>query len=149
MNDYTIYIHRNKLNNKAYIGQTCQRPTKRWGKEGNKYSHSHHFYSAIQKYGWENFEHIIFATGLTLEEADHVETLLIAMFDTTNPEFGYNLNLGGHSHKQSEEARKRNSEAQKGKVLSEETKKKIGMAMSKAIYCVELDRTFPSMRAAA
>lgn len=28
---YCIYIHINKINNKVYIGQTCQEPEKRWG----------------------------------------------------------------------------------------------------------------------
>lgn len=31
MSDFTIYMHRNKINNKVYIGQTCQAPEKRWG----------------------------------------------------------------------------------------------------------------------
>ena len=30
MNNYTIYIHINKINKKVYIGQTCQNPKKRW-----------------------------------------------------------------------------------------------------------------------
>lgn len=29
MNNYTIYMHRNKINGKVYIGQTCQNPKKR------------------------------------------------------------------------------------------------------------------------
>ena len=149
MNNYTIYIHRNKINNKAYIGQTCQTPSKRWGKDGNRYSHSPHLAAAINKYGWNNFDHIIFATGLTLEQANEMETKLIALYDTTNPSFGYNINLGGNNHCQSTESRRKNSESQKGKVLSEETKRKISKAMSKPIYCVELNKTFESGVAAA
>ncbi len=45
MNNYTIYIHRNKINNKAY----CQTSSKRWGKDGNRYSHSPHLAAAISK----------------------------------------------------------------------------------------------------
>ena len=29
MNNYTIYMHKNKLNGKIYIGQTSQEPKKR------------------------------------------------------------------------------------------------------------------------
>ena len=29
MNNYTIYMHKNKINGKVYIGQTCQNPIKR------------------------------------------------------------------------------------------------------------------------
>ena len=52
---YCIYMHRNKINNKKYIGQTKQEPpSKRWGKDGIGYKDSSHFYNAIQKYGWNN-----------------------------------------------------------------------------------------------
>ena len=61
---YTIYIHRNKINNKAYIGQTCNDPKKRW-ENGNGYKKQPHFYNAIQKYGWDGFEHIIWGENLT------------------------------------------------------------------------------------
>ena len=46
-----------------------QEPEKRWGVNGRNYKSSPHFYSAIQKYGWDNFEHNILFTNLTKEEA--------------------------------------------------------------------------------
>lgn len=44
---YTIYMHKNKINNKVYIGQTCQKPEYRWN-NGNGYKTQTYFYSAIQ-----------------------------------------------------------------------------------------------------
>lgn len=51
---YTIYMHRNKINGKSYIGQTFQKPEERW-KNGAGYKSCTYFYAAIQKYGWNNF----------------------------------------------------------------------------------------------
>ena len=68
--NYTIYCHRNKINNKAYIGQTCQTTTRRW-REGEGYINCSYFYAAIQKYGWNNFEHIILFENLTQKEKSH------------------------------------------------------------------------------
>ena len=66
---YTVYQHTNKINNKVYIGITSRNPEERWGIDGNKYKSSPHFYSAIKKYGWENFDHDILADNLTREQA--------------------------------------------------------------------------------
>ena len=112
MNNYLVYIHRNTVNNKAYIGQTMN-IKERW--KPKNYRHNPHFYSAIKKYGWDKFEHIIFASDLSLEEANRIEKLLIALFDTTNREVGYNIRLGGDSGgKFPEETIRRMSAAHKG-----------------------------------
>lgn len=109
---YLIYFHRNAVNNKTYIGQTCN-AKERW--KPKNYKSNPYFYNAIQKYGWENFEHTIFADGLTLEEANRMEQQLIALFNTTNREYGYNIRSGGDSGGTfSEESRLRMSEAHKG-----------------------------------
>lgn len=91
---YCVYIHTNKINGKIYVGQTCQKPEKRWnnGKGYEKYSY---FYRAIQKYGWNGFEHEIIASGLTKDEADNFEKLLIEKLDLLDPNKGYNLQDGG------------------------------------------------------
>ena len=57
-NNYTIYCHLNKINNKRYIGQTKQSVYKRWGKNGSEYTRKCPdtlIARAINKYGWDNF----------------------------------------------------------------------------------------------
>lgn len=96
--NYCIYIHRNIINNKAYIGITVygDNPNKRW-QNGKGYAQQKLFYNAIQKYGWDNFEHIIWADGLTENEAKVWEIRLISLFNTTNLNYGYNISPGGES----------------------------------------------------
>ena len=125
---YCVYIHENKINSKKYIGQTCQKPKDRWD-SGHGYKTCTYFNNAINKYGWDNFEHIIFADNLTKEEANKTEQYLIEFYDTMNPQNGYNLTKGGEGvcgFKMTEEQRQKISIAQTGKEVSEETRRKIG-----------------------
>ena len=92
---YTIYMHRNKINGKVYIGQTCQKPSYRWKRNGKGYETCEIMWKAIQKYGWNNFEHIILKSNLTLEEANFYEEYYIKKFNSTNKQFGYNIRKGG------------------------------------------------------
>lgn len=92
---YIVYKHTNKANGKCYIGITGQSPSKRWS-GGAGYAKNNYFYSAIKKYGWDGFEHTIIAEGLTLEEAYAMERELIAKYNSSNRERGYNLDLGGN-----------------------------------------------------
>ena len=148
---YSVYQHINKINSKIYIGITKQFPENRWGKDGNNYKSSPHFYSAIQKYGWDNFEHKILYEGLTHKEACEKEKELIKKFQSMNREFGYNSTSGGDSFVMNEETRqkisksmmgnqnglghpcsegkkKKISEAQKGREFTEEHRQKLSEA---------------------
>ena len=99
-NLWCVYIHRNKINNKAYIGIAKEPADYRW-KNGYGYKKNQNvFYNAIQKYGWDNFEHIIWCNSLSHEDAKKWEIRLIALFKTNcrkykNPEYGYNMTDGG------------------------------------------------------
>lgn len=138
---YTVYQHKNKINGKVYIGITKQKPEQRW-RHGQGCKSSPHFYAAIQKYGWDNFEHNILFQNLTKEEACKKEQELIAKYHSMDREFGYNSTSGGDmftmnketkqkisqsmmgnknglGHPCSEEKKKKISEAQKGKHLTE------------------------------
>lgn len=113
---YCVYCHRNKINGKRYIGQTSSTsPEKRWGKNGIGYMGNSHFWSSIQKYGWDNFDHIIIQDNLTKEEADFLEDLNIRTFNTIDRNYGYNFRYGGSHGKHNEESRKKDSDAIKKK----------------------------------
>lgn len=91
---WKVYIHINKINNKKYIGITSENdPNKRW-KNGLGYK-KQIFYNAIQKYGWNNFQHKILYQNLTEIEAKQKEIELIAFYKTNNNLYGYNQTCGG------------------------------------------------------
>ena len=130
MKKFYLYVHVNKINNKKYYGITCQKPTRRW-QRGRSYSHNKHFYSAILKYGWDNFEHIILYDNLSKKEAQLLEQCYICLYDTTNEHKGYNLTLGGESAtglRHSEETKDRIRKANTGRDVSDETKERIRKA---------------------
>ena len=89
---WTVYAHITP-DGKMYIGMTGIKPWRRWG-YGHHYKKMPVFYNAIQKYGWENIQHEIIASGLTKDEASHMEKLLIEKLDLTNPDYGYNIMIG-------------------------------------------------------
>ena len=185
---YTVYQHKNKINGKIYIGITMQEPEQRW-RHGEGYKSSPHFYAAIQKYGWDNFEHNILFQNLTKEDACQKEQELILKFNSMNRKYGYNSTSGGDifimndetkqkiskammgnknglGHPCSEEKKKKISETQKGRKLTEEHKQKLSEAAKKRhtpcseqakeniqkashkkpVYCEELNKIFESVQ---
>lgn len=161
---YIVYQHKNKINGKVYIGITSQPPEKRWGRNGGNYKTSPHFYGAIQKYGWDSFEHNILYTDLTKEQACKKEQELIQYFHSMDRDFGYNSTSGGEmfimnsetkrkisdklkgntnglGHRCSEEKKQKISEAQKGRKLTEEHKRKLSeAAKQRHVPCSEQKR---------
>ena len=91
--NYCVYKHI-APNGKCYIGMTGQTPERRW-QNGNGYKSQLLFYRAIEKYGWDNFEHVILEENLTQEDACKKEIYYIEKYQTTNRELGYNISLGG------------------------------------------------------
>lgn len=133
--DYCVYIHTNKVNGKMYVGITARCPEIRWGKNGSGYISCCKFWRAIKKYGWENFEHEIFAKNLTQDEASNMEKFLIEKLDAVNN--GYNINFGGINGKHNPESIEKIRKANLGKVVSEETKQKIKAARANQIISID------------
>lgn len=119
-------------NGKIYIGVTSLTIEER---RDNGYQHNKSLQKAIREYGWRGFEHDILRDGLTKEEAFNLEREMIARFDATNPENGYNVSYGGKSTfaglKHTEEVKKRLSNDRRGIPKTEEAKKNMRIAHAK------------------
>lgn len=89
---FSVYIHKNKVNGKKYIGITSMNPEQRW-LNGKAYKKNKKFWDDIEKYGWDGFDHIIFAEDLTDKEAILLEQQLIEEYHTVA--HGYNNSYGG------------------------------------------------------
>ena len=125
---YWVYVHTCKDNGKKYVGCTTQdSPERRW-KEGRGYCRNKHFYSAILKHGWINFQHEVFEVD-SKEEMYRKEIELISFYHSNDPRYGYNNSSGGEKGAlgctRSEETRKKMSQAKKGQIRSEESRQRI------------------------
>lgn len=91
---WTVYAHI-APNGKMYVGMTSSAHlTRRWNR-GKGYVGNKNFFNDIQKYGWDNIQHEVVASGLTEDEAANMEKLLIAKLNLTDERFGYNVRAGG------------------------------------------------------
>lgn len=125
-----VYLITNTVNGKRYIGQTKQTLQKRWIMHVNK-NHCRYLYNAIHKYGRENFLMEPLCEIPTRELANDFEIEYIKRYRTMFPN-GYNIQPGGDDRPElTVEQKKAISERHKGnkyclgKVTSEETKRKL------------------------
>ena len=141
---WLVYKHTSP-SSKCYVGITSKTAEQRWGYNGNNYrknGHHAYFVSAIDKYGWDNFNHEIILENVTESEAKYTEKYLIKWYKLHN--LSYNITDGGDGTLGltkipwnkglpcSEETKQKISTANKGKSsywkgkhLSKETKIKI------------------------
>ena len=156
-NNFIVYYHKNKVNGKMYFGITCRSFEKRCGHNGCNYRSSPIFYNAIQKYGWNNFEHVIIYQNLTKDEACKIERELIINNQSYDINFGYNIELGGnHIGKHSDSTKKKIAESKIGIKRDDATKEKISKTLtgntgskngkSKKVICLNDGNVFESMR---
>lgn len=93
----SIYIIKNSINNKVYIGQTINKVSYRFK--------THVYYAvrgkdyvigkAIRKYGVSNFFYEILEE-CPMENLNEREIYWISKYNSTNPKFGYNVSIGGN-----------------------------------------------------
>lgn len=162
---WCVYVHISP-SIKYYVGITCQRPESRW-RYGKGYEYNTYFTRAINKYGWDNFQHEVIASNLTEEEAKNFEKLLIKKLKSNNQKYGYNLTEGGdgacgvsrfgednsfygkHHTEESKQLMKAHRPDMSGannpfygKHLSEEAKQKMRDAKSNPVCQFDLDLNF-------
>jgi group I intron endonuclease len=124
-----IYKITNILNNKCYYGQTRQPPNRRWSqhkqlaKKGGKMI----LYNAIRSYGVEHFSFDIICECETLDELNRKEIEYISANNTLAPN-GYNAGKGGDNYEKTPETRAKISQANKGRVITDEWRKNMSNA---------------------
>lgn len=152
-----IYLIRNRINGKGYVGQTTVGVSRRFAKhlENARRGIDGALYRAIRKHGAENFT-VIEIAACTRILLDDLEKHYIEFFGTFSARgHGYNMTEGGDSRRvpegwqQSESSKAKNSAshrgmkrpprsaeflakqsaAQKGKVPSAETRAKLSTAL--------------------
>ncbi len=143
-----IYLIRNLINGKVYIGKTKGTLATRWkthlldAEKGSKLA----FHRAIRKYSAAAFSPEILAEVLTSQELIDQERAFIALYHSYPPSlgFGYNLSSGGEggpeivkkkhssaSRRKMSEAKKRNpptwlKRGQSGTVFSKQWRQRLG-----------------------
>jgi group I intron endonuclease len=151
-----IYMLKNKMNGKKYIGQTSQTIEERLKQHRKKNNSCRRLCYAIQRYGWDNFE--IEWYECPDEDLNEHEEFAIEVIGTLSPN-GYNLTQGGSRGKDSDETKQKKRDSRLGKTHSKETKQKQSKTMtgehnpmygkngekhhnSKRVYQYDLDGNF-------
>ena len=92
-----IYIIKNKINNKVYIGQTTLSINDRWKAHikpsTSKRKSTYKLYAAFNKYGVNNFYIELLEDGIPVEQLNEKEIYYIELYDSFNN--GYNSTRGG------------------------------------------------------
>lgn len=107
-----IYKITNNINGKCYIGQSQHTFNRRYEKKGfgaervlacyefSKQKGEHyniHLYRSMKKYGVENFTVEILEQCKTVAKLNSREKYYIKLYNSADPDFGYNYQLGGGS----------------------------------------------------
>lgn len=150
MSIYSIYLIRNKVNQKCYVGYTSQKPETRWRQHINISKHPDRpqhkrIHMAFVKYGIENFEFsVICQTKEKVYALSVLEPMFIFQYNSF--ECGYNSTVGGEINPPiTDETRNKMSESAKKKIFTDEHRKNIGASMKNRIVS-DNERQLTSLR---
>ena len=140
-----IYMYKNKVNGRCYVGQTIQTIKRRRIQHISAANRGMEqpFYKAIRKYGIDNFDFEVLLSNVPVALLDDLEINTIHMYDAYTK--GYNAASGGKVNrgftlsdvtkeklkqanlgkKASEMTKQKMSDSQRGRKHSEDTKKRI------------------------
>lgn len=94
-----IYIIKNTINSKVYIGQTRTSVQQRWKEHLRHTQYGNQVINrAMRKYGVNNF-YIETLEICDIKSLDQREMYYIDLYDSTNKSKGYNVSLGGNTPK--------------------------------------------------
>jgi group I intron endonuclease len=122
-----IYMAYNPISEKYYIGQTVDLARRKREHKGEANSGcSFSFHRALRKYGVDIFEWRVLSDDSSSDGMNSRETLLIWAFRADDPDYGYNMSVGGVGggmlgRKHTDESKQKMSKALKGRVFSPET----------------------------
>jgi group I intron endonuclease len=169
-----IYKIENIVNKKVYIGQSWN-ILKRWRLEKSGYAVNEYLKRSFLKYGKDSFKFSILQELLDMEASqetlDELEKKYIEIYESSNITKGYNIREGGSRGRHSIISKEKNRQAHLGKIISEETRKKMSKAhignksnlgkkltkehianvskgMYKKVICLETKEVFESLKKA-
>lgn len=94
-----IYIIKNTVNNKVYIGQTRNSVEQRWKEHLRHAQYGEQLINrAMKKYGIDKF-YIETLETCSIESLDEKEMRYIELYDSTDKSKGYNVSIGGWTPK--------------------------------------------------
>lgn len=141
---WVIYCHTHVASGRRYIGMTKKTMMFRWNRhvyDATRLKRRTHFTNAIRKYGKNAFAHEVLEVCYDFEVASLAERCWIELYDTRNPEMGFNFLEGGrgddrrsvpNSPWKTPGFRERHAKAMKGVLQKPEVKKKMSDASKKA-----------------
>lgn len=135
----TIYLIRNIVNGKGYVGQTKCEVTRRFGQHCTQ-KNAYPIDRAIRRHGKNRFVVSVLAECSSREEMNLREAEFIQELGTRVPS-GYNLLGGGNAKSHHPETRKRIGNSLRGHSVSEETRAKISAAHRGHTYNLGSKRT--------